>query len=222
MKHQTKELEIFCSAKGKISVHWKSNVIYTVKCHGSGEDCHKNCQMCNNQTRSKSHQIQNSQYFNTFKCEKFIETITLHQLPDIDISVSYGNIQTHIASAVSDGKRNLDWPQVCFPVSFYIKLLKPEINANYLPSYFNNNSLTYSLIVFVFLEILITCFNNTAQNVFQLKIINQYHQNILPVINNSLFVLYFKRTKILTPRVYFMRCFYQILFYYIFTCCEQY
>ena len=35
-------------------------------------------------------------------CEKFLETMILYQLPDIDTDVSTVNLQAHIGSAVSD------------------------------------------------------------------------------------------------------------------------
>ena len=35
-------------------------------------------------------------------CEKFLETMTLYQLPDIDTDVITVNLKAHIASAVSE------------------------------------------------------------------------------------------------------------------------
>ena len=67
-------------------------------------------------------------------CEKFLETMTLYQLLDIDSAtdVSTVNLQAHIASAVSDNWKILDfntkWAQLCFLESRYIKRLKPKIN----------------------------------------------------------------------------------------------
>ena len=65
-------------------------------------------------------------------CEKFLETMTLYQLPDIDTDISTVNLQVHIASAVSDNWKildsNVNWVQLCFLESFYIKRLKPKIN----------------------------------------------------------------------------------------------
>ena len=64
-------------------------------------------------------------------CEKLLETMTLYQLPDIDIDVSTINLQAHIASAVSDNWKILDfntnWVQLCFIESLYIKRLKSKI-----------------------------------------------------------------------------------------------
>ena len=65
-------------------------------------------------------------------CDKFLETMTLYQLPDTDTDVSTVNIQAHIASAVSDNWKILDsnanWVQLCFLETLNIKRLKPKIN----------------------------------------------------------------------------------------------
>ena len=64
-------------------------------------------------------------------CEKFLEIMTLYQLPDIDTDVNTVNLQVHIANAVSDNFKILDsntnWVQLCFLESYYIKQLK-QIN----------------------------------------------------------------------------------------------
>ena len=65
--------------------------------------------------------------------EKFLETMTLYQLPDIDSDVSTVNLQAHIVSVVSDNwwkivDFNTNWVQLCFLESLYIKRLKPKIN----------------------------------------------------------------------------------------------
>ena len=41
--------------------------------------------------------------------EKFLEKMTLYQLPDIDTDVSTVNLQAHIASSVSDNWKILDF-----------------------------------------------------------------------------------------------------------------
>ena len=65
-------------------------------------------------------------------CEKFLETMTLYQLPDIDTDVITVNLKAHIASAVSENWKILDsntnWVQLCFLESVYTKRLKPIIN----------------------------------------------------------------------------------------------
>ena len=49
--------------------------------------------------------------------------MTLYQLPDMDTNVSTVNLQTHIASTVSDNWKILDfnanWVQICFLVTLH-------------------------------------------------------------------------------------------------------
>ena len=64
--------------------------------------------------------------------EKFLETMTLYQLLDIDIDGSTVKLQPHIVSAISDNWKILDsgtnWVQLFFLESLDIKRLKPKIN----------------------------------------------------------------------------------------------
>ena len=124
--YDTRKCAMSCFVKDKIPTHQISNVIFTIKCVGCSEDYvgktnryviirlneHSNC--------SDQPMFQNFQH-----CETFLETMTLHQLPDIDIDVSTVNLQVHITSAVSDNWKilhsNTDWVQLCFPESLYIK-----------------------------------------------------------------------------------------------------
>ena len=75
-----------------------------------------------------------NQCFNTYiqHCEKFLEIMTLFQLPGIENNNSSVNLKQHIATAVADNWRILDsnsnWVQLCFLESLYIKRLKPKIN----------------------------------------------------------------------------------------------
>ena len=61
-------------------------------------------------------------------CEKFLETMALYQLPDIDTDVSIVNLQAYIASEVSDNWKiidfNTNWVQLCFLESLYLKMIK--------------------------------------------------------------------------------------------------
>ena len=130
--YDTKKCAMFCSVKDKDPTHQKSNVIYTIKCSGCGEDYIGKTDRCvitrlnKHSNHSDQPMFQHLQY-----CEKLLETITLYQLPDIDIDVSTINLQTHIASAVSDNWKILDfntnWVQLCFIESLYIKRLKSKI-----------------------------------------------------------------------------------------------
>ena len=122
-----------CSVKDKIPTHQKSNVIYTIKCPGCGEDYIRKTDRCvitrlnEHSNRSDQPMFQHLQH-----CEKLLETRTLYQLPDVDTDVSTVNLQAHIANPVSDNWKILDsntnWLQLCFLESYYIKQLKPKIN----------------------------------------------------------------------------------------------
>ena len=80
---------IFCSVKDRIPSHQKSNVFYTIKRPGCGEDYVGKTDRCvitklnEHGNRSDQPMFQHFQH-----CEKFLETMTLYQLPDIDPDVS--------------------------------------------------------------------------------------------------------------------------------------
>ena len=65
-------------------------------------------------------------------CEKFLETLSLYKLPDINTGANIVDLLAHISTAVYDHWMILDtnknWVQLCFLESFYIKQLKPKIN----------------------------------------------------------------------------------------------
>ena len=64
--------------------------------------------------------------------EKFLETLSLYKLPDINTGANIVDLLAHISTAVYDHWKILDtnknWVQLCFLESFYIKQLKPKIN----------------------------------------------------------------------------------------------
>ena len=131
--YDAKKCAMFCFVKDKIPTHQKSNVIYIIKCQGCGQDYVRKTNGCvitrlnEHSNRSDQPMFQHLQH-----CEKFLETMTLYQFPDIDTGASTVNLQAHIASAVSDNWKVLDfntnWIQLCFVESLYIKRLKPKIN----------------------------------------------------------------------------------------------
>ena len=56
-------------------------------------------------------------------CEKFLETMALYQLPDIDTEVSTVDLQAYNANAVSNLKIldfHTNWVQLYFLESYYI------------------------------------------------------------------------------------------------------
>ena len=97
---------MFCSAKDKIPTHQKSNV---VKCPGCGEDYFGKIDTCittrvnEHSNHSDGPMFQHLQY-----CEKFLERITLYQLPNIDTDVSHVILQAYIPCAISDNWSILD------------------------------------------------------------------------------------------------------------------
>ena len=99
---------MFCSVKDKIPTHQKSNVIYTTKFSGCGEDYVGKTDRCvitrlnEHSNRSDQPKFQHLQH-----CEKILETMTLYQLSDIDPDVSTVNLQTRITSAVSNNWKTL-------------------------------------------------------------------------------------------------------------------
>ena len=107
--HDTKKCTIFCSVKDKIPTHQKSDIIYTIKCPGCSEDYVGKTDGCVI-TRLNEHSNHSDQpmFQHLQHCEKFLETMTLYSLPDIDTDVSTVNLQAHIANAVSDNWKILD------------------------------------------------------------------------------------------------------------------
>ena len=131
--YDTKKCAMFCSVKDRIPTYQKSSIIYTMKCPGCAEDYIGKTGRCviarlnEHSNRSDQPMFQHLQH-----CEKFLEAMTLYQLPDIDTDVRTVNLQAHIASAVSDNWKILDFNtnrvQLSFVESLYIKRLKPKIN----------------------------------------------------------------------------------------------
>ena len=117
---------MFCSVRDNIHTHQKSNIIYTTKCPGCGEGYVEKTDRCvitrrnEHSNRSDQPMFQHLQQF-----EKFSETMTLYQLPDIDTDVSTVNLQAHITSKGSNNLNIIDsnttWVQLYFLELYYIK-----------------------------------------------------------------------------------------------------
>ena len=84
---------MFCSVKDKIPTHQKSSAIYTIKRPECGEDyvgktdrfvITRLNEHCNRSDQPMFHHLQH--------CEKFLETMSLYRLPDIDTDVSTLNL----------------------------------------------------------------------------------------------------------------------------------
>ena len=124
---------MFCSVKDKIPTHQKSNVVYSIRCPGCGDEYVGKTDRCVI-TRMSEHATRADQpmFQHLVHCEKFLETLSLYKLPDIDTGANIVDLLAHISTAVYDHWKILDtnknWVQLCFLESFYIKQLKPKIN----------------------------------------------------------------------------------------------
>ena len=122
-----------CFVLFKIPTHPKLNVIYATKCPGCGEDYDGRTERCvitrlnEHINRSDHPMFQHLQH-----CKTLLEAMTLYQLPDIDTDVRTVNLQSRIASAVSDNWKilgsNTNWIQLSFLESLFLKRLKPKAN----------------------------------------------------------------------------------------------
>ena len=87
--YDTKKCVMFCSVKDKIPTHQKSNVSYTIKCPGCGEDyVRKTDRYVITRLNEHSSRLDQPMFQDLQHCQEFLETMTLYQLPDIDTDVS--------------------------------------------------------------------------------------------------------------------------------------
>ena len=79
---------MFCSVKDKIPTHQKSNVTYKIKCPECGEDyVRKTGRYVIKRLNEHSNHSDQPMFQQLLDCEKFLETMILYQLPDIDTDV---------------------------------------------------------------------------------------------------------------------------------------
>ena len=124
---------MFCSVKDKIPTHQKSNVTYKIKCPECGEDyVGKTGRYVIKRLNEHSNHSDQPMFQQLLDCEKFLETMILYQLPDIDTDISTAKLKAHIASAFSYNWKILDsntnWVPLHFLESTYIQPLKPKLN----------------------------------------------------------------------------------------------
>ena len=68
-------------------------------------------------------------------CQQFLEELTIPSLPisGNNLNLPEVELNSHIMNAVHNNSKILDynnnWSQLCFLEDFYIKTLKPKINA---------------------------------------------------------------------------------------------
>ena len=123
-----------CFALPKIKFqHIKSNLVNSIRCPGCGDEYVGKTDRCVI-TRMSEHATRADQpmFQHLVHCEKFLETLSLYKLPDIDTGANIVDLLAHISTAVYDHWKILDtnknWVQLWFLESFYIKQLKPKVN----------------------------------------------------------------------------------------------
>ena len=66
-------------------------------------------------------------------CQQFLEGLSILNLPISDSNITEVELNSHVMYAVHNNSKVLDynnnWSQLCFLEAFYIKTLKPKINA---------------------------------------------------------------------------------------------
>ena len=66
-------------------------------------------------------------------CQQFLEELSILNVPISDNIIPEVELHSHIMNAVHNNSKVLDynnnWSQLCFLEAFYIKTLKPKINA---------------------------------------------------------------------------------------------
>ena len=117
---------MFCSAKKRIPINQKTNVIYKVTCPGFNDR--------NLVSRLNEHAFREDQpmYQHLSNCKHFAHIIDLHRLPDIDASATEINNKQHFFNAVMSNFCVLDtcynWFQLLVLEALYIKNLASKIN----------------------------------------------------------------------------------------------
>ena len=131
--YDTKKSAMSCYAKDKIPTHQKSNIVYSIRCSGCCNEYVVKSDRCVI-TRMSEHAARGGQpiFQHLVRWEKFLETLSLYKLPDIDTEANIVDLLAHISTGIYDHWKILDtnknWVQLWFLELFYIKQLKPKIN----------------------------------------------------------------------------------------------
>ena len=132
--YNTKKMAMFCSAKDKIKTHQKANIIYDIQCPACKEHYIGKTDRCF-VTRLDEHGSRHDQpmFQHLVNCQQFLEELSILNLPISDNNIPEVELNSHIMNAVHNNSKVLDynnnWSQLCFLEAFYIKTLKPKINA---------------------------------------------------------------------------------------------
>ena len=125
---------MFCSAKDKTKTRQKANIIYDIQCPACKEHYIGKTDRCF-VTRLDEHGSQHDHpmFQHLVNCQRFLEELSILNLPISDSNITEVELNSHIMYAVRNTSKVLDynnnWSQLCFLEAFYIKTLKPKINA---------------------------------------------------------------------------------------------
>ena len=120
------------SAKSKVKTTQKANIIYDIQCPackylGKTDWCFI--------TLLDEHRSRHDQpmFQHLVNCQKFLERWSILYLSISDNNISENELNWHVMNAIHCSSTILDynnnWFQFCFLEAFYIKTLKPKINA---------------------------------------------------------------------------------------------
>ena len=134
--YNTKKMAIFCLAKDKIKTTQKANIIYDIQCHACKEHYIGKSDRCF-VTRLDEHGSRHDQPIlqHLVNCQQFLEELSIVNLPisDNNLNLPEAELNSHIMNAEHNNSKIVDyknnWSQLCFLEDFYIKTLKPKINA---------------------------------------------------------------------------------------------
>ena len=126
-------MAMFCSAKAKIKTAQKTYIIYDIQCRACKEHYIGKTDQCF-VTRHDEHGSRHDQpiFQHLVNCKQFLEELSILNLP-ISGNIPELELNSHIMNAVHNNLKVLDynnsWYQLCFLEAFFIKTLKPKINA---------------------------------------------------------------------------------------------
>ena len=133
--YNRKKTTMFCLAKEKIKTTQKANMSYDIQCPACKEHYIGKTDRCF-VTRLDEHGSRHDQpmFQHLVNCQQFLEELSILNLPISDNIIPEVELNSHIMNALHNNSKVLDynknWSQLCFLEDFYIKSLKPKINAS--------------------------------------------------------------------------------------------
>ena len=133
--YNRKKMTMFCLAKEKIKTTQKANISYDIQCPACKEHYIGKTDRCF-VTRLDEHGSRHDQpmFQHLVNCQQFLEELSILNLPISDNIIPEVELNSHIMNALHNNSKVLDynknWSQLCFLEDFYIKSLKPKINAS--------------------------------------------------------------------------------------------